>query len=142
METTRRIVVFDGLCNLCSSGARWLQYHQGDPPFHLIPMQSDLGRTLLAEHGYDPDDPMTFLVLAGDRRLTQSDAWIHLAAAAGGGWRLVRAAQVIPRTWRDSVYRLVAQNRYRWFGRRRTCYLSPQLTDSDSLKEPPARTDS
>lgn len=95
-------------------------------------MQSELGRTLLTGHGYDPDDPLTFLVLDGKQCMTQSDAWIHLMVAAGGGWRLIRAARVIPRALRDSVYRLIARNRYRWFGRRKTCYL-PQ---SDSAPPP------
>jgi predicted DCC family thiol-disulfide oxidoreductase YuxK len=135
METQRRIVVFDGLCNLCSGGARWLQHHQGEPPSQLLPMQSDLGRALLAHYGYDPDDPLTFLVLDEDRCLTQSDAWIHLVAAAGGGWRLAQAARIIPRALRDSVYRLIARNRYRWFGRRRTCYLAQPSVESN----PPAK---
>ena len=131
VETQNRIAVFDGLCNLCSGGARWLQHHQGEAPFHLVPMQSDLGRTLLAQHGYDPDDPLTFLVLDGERCLTQSDAWIHLVAAGGGRWRLIHAARVIPRALRDSVYRLIARNRYRWFGRRKTCYLAQRSVESD-----------
>jgi predicted DCC family thiol-disulfide oxidoreductase YuxK len=124
METENRIVVFDGLCNLCSGGARWLQNHPTQPPFRLVPMQSERGRTLLAEHGCDPDDPLTFLVLDGSRSLTQSDAWIHVIDAVGGGWRLVNAARVIPRSWRNAVYRLIARNRYRWFGQRATCYLA------------------
>src|SRR5215472_19332665 len=108
METDDRIVVFDGLCNLCSGGARWLEHHQSKPPFSLVPMQSDQGRALLTRHGYDPDDPLTFLVLDRERCLTQSDAWIHLVAAAGSGWRLAYAARLVPRAWRDSVYRLIA----------------------------------
>lgn len=134
MQSEIRIVVFDGLCNLCSGGARWLQDHQTQPPFHLVPMQSELGRILLARHGCDPDDPLTFLVLDGNRCLTQSDAWIHLVAAVGRAWRVVNVARVIPRFWRDAVYRLVARNRYRWFGRRKTCYL-PQHTESDPSTE-------
>jgi predicted DCC family thiol-disulfide oxidoreductase YuxK len=141
VEALERIVVFDGLCNLCSGGAGWLQRHQGRPPFRLIPMQSDLGRTLLAQHGYDPDDPLTFLVLDGGQCLTQSDAWIHLVAAAGRGWPLVRAAGVIPREWRDAVYRVIARNRYRWFGRRRTCYLPAAPKDSGTLRKPSAGRD-
>ena len=120
-----RLMIYDGFCHLCSGGARWVQRRRIEPPFRLVPMQSELGRTLLAEHGYDPDDPLTFLVLDRGRSLTQSDAWIHLIAAAGGGWRLIHAARVIPRGWRNSVYRLIARNRYRWFGRRDTCYLPP-----------------
>ena len=100
-------------------------------------MQSELGRALLAQHGYDPDDPLTFLVLDGDRCLTQSDAWIHLVAAAGGGWRLIHAARVIPRVLRDSVYRLVARNRYRWLGRRSTCYNAHTNMDPNSAPSDP-----
>lgn len=137
METESRIVVFDGLCNLCSGGARWLEQHQSKPPFRLVPMQSDLGRALLSQHGYDPDDPLTFLVLDGSQCLTQSDAWIHLVAAAGGWRRHVETTRVIPRTWRDSVYRLIARNRYRWFGRRQTCYLPQPATDSNPSEPSP-----
>jgi predicted DCC family thiol-disulfide oxidoreductase YuxK len=97
-----------------------------------VPMQSDLGRALLRQHGYDPEDPLTFLVLDGDRCLTQSDAWIHLVAAAGGGWRLIQATRVIPRVLRDRVYRVIARNRYRWFGRRTTCYIPHAKPDSPS----------
>jgi predicted DCC family thiol-disulfide oxidoreductase YuxK len=142
METDNRIVVFDGLCNLCTGGARWLERHRAKPPFLLVPMQSDRGRALLAQHGYDPDDPLTFLVLDGGQCLTQSDAWIHLIAAAGGGWQLIRATRVIPRAWRDYVYRFIARNRYRWFGRRKTCYLPQPPIEPDSQKEPSTRSGS
>jgi len=135
-----RVVVFDGLCNLCSGGARWLEEHQAWPPFRLVPMQSDLGRELLVQHGYDADDPLTFLVLDGRESLTQSDAWVHLIVAAGGGWRLMRAVRIIPRAWRDSVYRLIARNRYRWFGRRQVCYLAQAPTQPNSPAEPSARS--
>ena len=134
MGTENRIVVFDGLCNLCSGGAQWLQNHQTEPPFRLVPMQSELGRMLLAQHGYDPDDPLTFLVLDGSRCLTQSDAWIHLVALAGRGWQIANAARVIPRPWRDALYRLIARNRYRWFGRRKTCYFA-QPTEAELSTE-------
>jgi predicted DCC family thiol-disulfide oxidoreductase YuxK len=140
MDTPDRIVVFDGLCNLCTGGARWFERHPGKPPFLLVPMQSDRGRELLAKHGYDPDDPLTFLVLDGRQCLTQSDGWIHLIVAAGGGWRLMHAARIIPRAWRDSVYRLIARNRYRWFGRRQVCYLPGKPTESHSPPESSARS--
>ena len=142
METDTRIVVFDGLCNLCTGGARWFERHPATPPFLLVPMQSDSGRVLLAQHGYDPDDPLTFLVLDGRQCLTQSVAWIHLIVAAGGGWRLTRATRVVPRAWRDYVYRLIARNRYRWFGRRQTCYLPQPQMDSSSPAERSTRSGS
>jgi predicted DCC family thiol-disulfide oxidoreductase YuxK len=123
LDSNGRIIVFDGICHVCSGGVRFLARHRIEPPFELIPMQSAEGKALLDKYGIDTEDPSTFLVL--DRRLvlTQSDASIHVMAAIGGLWRLVVVARVIPRAWRDWLYRLLARNRYRWFGRRATCYV-------------------
>lgn len=117
-----RIIVFDGICHVCSGWVRFLQRHRIDPPFQLIPMQSVAGRALLVEHGIDPDDPATFLVLDQGQQWTQSDAAIHVIAALGGLWRLGETARFVPRRWRDALYQLLARNRYRWFGRRSACY--------------------
>jgi predicted DCC family thiol-disulfide oxidoreductase YuxK len=118
-----RVIVFDGHCNLCSGWARFHHRHPLTPPFQLMAMQSEAGRALLLSHGIDPDDPMTFLVLDRGRCLTESDAAIHVVTELGGAWRLVGVARILPQAWRDSLYRLLARNRYRWFGRRATCYL-------------------
>ncbi len=120
-----RALVFDGHCHVCSGWARFLASHPSEPPFSLIPMQSATGKQLLAAHGIDPDDPSTFLVLDGGRALTESDAAIHVVAVLGGIYRTIRLVRIVPRAWRDRAYRLLARNRYRWFGRRDTCYLPP-----------------
>ena len=118
-----RVIIFDGICHVCSGWVAFLSRHRINPPFQLIPMQTAQGKSLLAEYGLDPEDPATFLVLDHGRQFTQSDAAIHLIAALDGFWRMVRVARLIPRAWRDALYRLLARNRYRWFGRRSTCYL-------------------
>jgi predicted DCC family thiol-disulfide oxidoreductase YuxK len=122
-DHSARIIVFDGICHVCSGGMRFLERHRIEPPFKLIPMQTPQGQALLAEHGIDPKDPSTFLLLDQGRLYTESDASIHMIAALGGVWRLVVIARVIPRPLRDWLYRLLARNRYRWFGKRNTCYL-------------------
>jgi predicted DCC family thiol-disulfide oxidoreductase YuxK len=118
-----RIIVFDGICHVCSGGVRFLERHRIEPPFKLIPMQAPAGKTLLAKYGIDPNDPVTFLVLDRGRPFTESDGTIHIIAALGGLWRLVLVARMIPKPARDWLYRLLARNRYRWFGRRDSCYL-------------------
>jgi len=120
-----RIVVFDGICHVCSGWARFLGRHRIEPPFQLIPMQTPAGKALLVENGIDSGDPATFLVVDRGRRFTESDAAIHVIAALGGLWGTINAARIVPRIWRDALYRLLARNRYRWFGRRATCYLPP-----------------
>jgi predicted DCC family thiol-disulfide oxidoreductase YuxK len=122
-DSSVRIIVFDGICHLCSGWIRFLGRHRTDPPFQLIPMQTAAGKELLVECGIDPEDPATFLVLDQGLRFTESDATIHVIATLGGLWKMAHLARVVPRAWRDAIYRLLARNRYRWFGRRSTCYL-------------------
>jgi predicted DCC family thiol-disulfide oxidoreductase YuxK len=76
-------------------------------------VQSAEGKALLNGYGIDTEDPATFLVLDRGLVLTRSDGSIHVVAAIGGLWRLVVVARVIPRAWRDWLYRLLARNRYR-----------------------------
>jgi len=118
-----RVIVFDGICHVCAGGVRFLRWLHVQPPFQLIPMQSVEGRAILVEHGIDPEDPVTFLVLDQGQRFTESDASIHVIAAVGGPWKMIHIVRLVPRRWRDALYRLLARNRYRWFGRRSTCYL-------------------
>jgi predicted DCC family thiol-disulfide oxidoreductase YuxK len=118
-----RIIVFDGICRLCSGWIRFLGRHRIDPRFQLIPMQSVAGKELLLEYGIDPEDPATFLVLDHGLRFTESDATIHVIVSLGGVWQMANLVRVVPRRWRDAIYRLLARNRYRWFGRRSACYL-------------------
>jgi predicted DCC family thiol-disulfide oxidoreductase YuxK len=122
-DSKDRVVVFDGICHVCSGWVRFLERHRVEPPFRLLSMQSEEGKALLTRYGIDPEDPETFLVLEGGKPYTQSDGSIRIITALGGLWRIFAAAQAIPKPWRDSLYRLLARNRYRWFGRRDTCYL-------------------
>jgi predicted DCC family thiol-disulfide oxidoreductase YuxK len=117
-------MVFDGHCYVCSGWVRFLEPRQPTPPVELISMQSAAGRALFVEHGIEPDDPETFLVVDHGRVLTESDATIHVVSILGGTWRLTRILRVIPRRWRDAAYRLLAANRYHWFGKREVCYLA------------------
>jgi len=120
---TERVIVFDGFCHVCTGGVRFVQRHPLDPPFELVPMQRERGRALLATHGIDPEDPTTFLVLDDGKVMTESDGSLHVMAALGGIWRLTAAGRIVPKPVRDWLYRVLARNRYNWFGKRDTCYL-------------------
>lgn len=121
--SAERVVVFDGLCHICTGGVRFVLRHPVDPPFEIVPMQSERGRSLLLKYGIDPDNAMTFLVLDGNRAMTESDASIHLISALGGIWRIAESGRIVPKRIRDWMYRVLARNRYNWFGKRDTCYL-------------------
>jgi len=118
-----RLMVYDGYCHLCSGWAQFMSRHPIEPPFTHLTMQSEAGRALLLGHGIDPDDPATFLVVDAQQVLMDSDAAIHVVTTLGGAWRALGLARAIPKPWRDALYRVLARNRYRWFGRRAQCHV-------------------
>jgi len=117
------IVVFDGVCLLCSRWVRFLLRFDRRGRYRFASVQSASGRALLQANGVDPDDPLSFLLLTPQRAWTDSDAAIGVIAGLGGAWRVVALLRRVPRRWRDAAYRLLARNRYRWFGTSSQCFL-------------------
>lgn len=122
------ILVFDGVCVLCSRSVAFIVERHRASRFRFAPMQSATGRALLLEHGLDPGDPLSLLVIDGGRTGSESEAVLRVASSFGGLWSLASLARGVSRPWRDAAYRWVARNRYRWFGRRDKCLMpTPEL---------------
>lgn len=117
------VIVFDGVCALCSRWVGFLLRFDRQGRYRFAAMQGANGRALLATHGLDPDDPLSFLLVEQGRAYTDSDAILRVLAGLGGLWRLATIARWLPRAARDRSYRWLARNRYRWFGRHDACYL-------------------
>ena len=120
------VLVFDGVCVLCSGWVRFLLRHDHAGRYAFASMQGDRGRALLRAHGLDPDDPLSLLLLEYDRAdgarvSVDSDAVRRVLAGMGGLWRLAHLIAILPRPLRDSLYRMLARNRYRLFGRHEAC---------------------
>lgn len=120
------IILFDAECVLCSANARFVLERDRDATFRLASMQSEVGRSLYRRHGLDPDDPASLLVVDGDRMRRDSNAVLAIYETLGFPWSLARVLRIVPATLRDPVYRLVARNRHRLFGRRDTCWVAPE----------------
>ena len=115
------IVVFDGVCNFCNASVSFILAHDRARVFRFASLQSDAGRRLIERAALPPLDSDTFVLVEGDRCLVRSDAAIAVARRLPAPWRWGAALGVLPRSWRDALYRLIARNRYRWFGKRTAC---------------------
>lgn len=96
-------------------------------------MQGDVGASLFGAHGLDPADPTSILVINGSSVRKDSDAILSIYEGLGYPWRLASMLRIIPRVVRDPIYRLIARNRYRWFGKRATCWVAPERYRSRML---------
>ncbi len=115
------VTVMDGECVLCSVGARLIARFDAANEFRICRTQTALGRALFRHYGMSPDDPDSWLLLVDGRAYTSLEAMIRAGRRVGGfGW-LLQPLALLPRGLQDRLYRTLARNRYRIFGRTDLC---------------------
>ena len=129
MPGANPIIFYDGVCGLCNRLVQFLLKHDRDGRLRFASLQSDFAAKVLGRHGIDPKDLDTVHVVEnydqpGERVLQRSDAILRAGRELGGFWGSSSSlAKIVPRPLRDVVYKLVATNRYRMFGKFDTCML-------------------
>ena len=129
MDSANPIILYDGVCGLCNRLVQFLLKHDRHGRLRYASLQSDFAAKVLQRHGFDPKDLDTLHVVENydqpsERVLQRSDAVLRAGRELGGAWSpLASLAKVVPRPLRDLVYRFVARNRYRVFGKYDTCML-------------------
>lgn len=123
MSQAGPIILFDGVCKLCSAWANFIIKHDGGRRFRLCSVQSPAGQRLLVQHGYPTDTFETMLVVDGERCFEKSAAFFFVMNRLGWPWRGLCVLRLIPRPLRDWLYDRIALNRYRLFGRYQLCRL-------------------
>lgn len=121
MEHDKRIILFDGVCNLCNGFVRFILKHDKSNSLLFSPLQSDTGRRITGYGSITGGDTVVYSREGG--LFYKSDAVLGILTDMGGVWSVFKIFRVIPRFLRDAVYDMVARSRYRVFGRRSECMI-------------------
>jgi predicted DCC family thiol-disulfide oxidoreductase YuxK len=114
----RALFLYDGDCALCAASVRFLAPRDTEGHVVYASIAGPRGRPHACAAGIDPDTPSTVLLVAGGRTYQRSDAVLEALSLIRAPWPFIgRVGQLVPRAWRDGLYRLMARNRYRLFGR-------------------------
>jgi predicted DCC family thiol-disulfide oxidoreductase YuxK len=117
----KALIVFDGVCVLCSGLARFVLKRDRDFAFRLTTAQSPVGQALFRHYGLETETLTTNLVLIDGIPYAKLDTVAAVGRRLGGGWRLFSMLRLIPRPIGDWLYDSIARNRYRLFGRYTHC---------------------
>ena len=117
-----RIVLFDGVCNLCSSSVQFIIKHNHKKNIKFASLQSDFGQTQLAQF-HLPPEVRTIVLIKNEKVFTQSDAVLEICHELNGLYPIFSVFKITPRALRDWVYNSIARNRYRWFGKKDQCWI-------------------
>ena len=110
------ILLFDSGCKLCNSSIKFVT--KGDPQQKIkqIALQSTQGQEILATQPYLLD-VNSIILIVNDKVFIESDAILQIAQHLSFPYKLLVAGIIVPKKWRDAIYRWIAKNRYKWFGK-------------------------
>ena len=129
MENTKKIILFDGVCNLCNGAVLFVIKRDKKDIFRYAALQSEIGQKLTQERGIDTEKVDSIVLIEpGIAYYTKSTAALKIANHFGGLWKLLYVFNWLPEGFRNGIYDYVAANRYKWFGRKDACMIpTPEL---------------
>lgn len=117
------IVLFDGICNFCSRSVLFIIRRDPAAYFRFAALQTDSGRLIAERYRINLDRTDSIILIENKRVFYRSDAALRISRKLRGAWKLFYLFIVIPPFIRNFIYDLVARNRYKWFGKRDTCFI-------------------
>lgn len=124
------IIFFDGVCNLCNKSINRLIKNDVKKKFKFASLQSDFAMSFVPDQMINHKNLDTILLYKKGQFYDRSNAVLNICKALGGGFNLFLIGYIVPRFIRDAMYRLVANNRYEWFGKEDQC-----MVPTDDLKD-------
>lgn len=121
--TKKKIVLFDGVCNLCSSSVQFVLKNDKKDQFLFGSLQGNYGQRILKEYNLPPGIYNSFILLENNKIYTRSSGALRMLKHIGGGWALLYSFIIVPQFMRDAVYNFISRNRYKWFGKKKECWL-------------------
>lgn len=132
-----RIVIFDGVCNLCEFSVNFIYERDRTGKFTFTPSQSPLGKTLLQQQQINPDNLDTVVLVTNNKVYSRSTAALKIASELDPPWNSLQLLSLIPSSMRDRLYAFIARNRYKWFGKKDSCMIPTGEIKSRFLEQLP-----
>ena len=125
---TRKIILFDGICNLCNQSVQFVIEHDKENLFQFASLQSDFGQDFLKKNQFELLNFNSIIYIEGEQFFTKSSAALKIAQQLNGKIAWLSIFLIVPKPLRDIEYSFIAKNRYRKFGKKESCWLpSPEL---------------
>ncbi|MFA9391843.1 MAG: thiol-disulfide oxidoreductase DCC family protein [Prolixibacteraceae bacterium] len=122
------IILFDGVCNLCNTSIQFILKFEKQPYFSFGTLQSESGQQALNRFKSQTITD-SVLLIENNKLYQESEAALRIAKHLNYFW-IFYYFIYLPKWMRDPVYRWIARNRFKWFGKRTSCMIpSPDINE-------------
>ena len=124
LPENKKIILFDGVCNLCDSSIQFIIKHDKNDIFRFVALQSDLGLEIIKHIGVDVTKTDSIILYEpGNAYYYKSEAALKIVKELGGIYSVISWFSILPKGLTNSVYDYIAKNRYRWYGKKDACMI-------------------
>jgi predicted DCC family thiol-disulfide oxidoreductase YuxK len=125
----KKIILFDGVCNLCEESVRFIIKHDKKDHFRFVALQSELGNKIVSHIGADQKHIDSILLYEpGKAYYYKAEAVMMISYGLGGFYKLLKLFSILPNSLLNRIYDCVARNRYKWYGKKEVCMVpTPEL---------------
>lgn len=123
MKENGPILLFDGVCNLCSSSVQFVLKRNKKGNIRFASLQSEFGQKALKDSQLPSGYINSLVLLEAGKTYVKSDAALRLSKHLNGFWKVGSVFLIVPRFIRNAVYDLIAKYRYNWFGKVDVCWI-------------------
>lgn len=116
-------VLFDGFCNLCSWSVQFIIKRDPKDYFRFASLQSEIAIEILGTFSISESFDKSVVLIENQKIYFKSDAALRIARRLNKYWKYLYYLIYFPRFIRNFVYDLIAKNRFRWFGRKESCFI-------------------
>ena len=117
------LILFDGVCNFCNYWVRFALKRDQKQKLSFGTLQGNTAKKVLPLYGINEKELASVVFIEKGKVWQNSSAVLRICKHLNGAWKMCYVLMIIPTPLRDFVYRIIAQNRYRWFGKRESCML-------------------
>jgi len=119
----KTIILFDGICNLCNGAVQFLLKRDKKKQFMFASLQSDAAKYILLQYNVKKFGMDSIVFIEDGEIYQKSTAVLKIIKYLNWPWTMISVTSFLPLGFRDRMYDFIAQNRYRWFGKKDSCIM-------------------
>jgi predicted DCC family thiol-disulfide oxidoreductase YuxK len=124
LPKNKKIILFDGICNLCNSSVQFVIKNDAKDIFRFVSLQSELGQKIIKYIGIsDSNIDSIILFEPGIAYNYKSAAVFKIAKSLNGFLPFFSILNFLPTSFCNIIYDFIAKNRYKWYGKQEFCLI-------------------
>ena len=118
-----KVILFDGVCNLCNNSVKFIIKNDKRNIFKFAPLQGKYGIKIQNNYNINTTQINSSILVDGEKTFTKSSAVLRIAKDLKAPFFMFYVFIIIPVFIRNFIYDLIAKNRYKWFGKMESCMI-------------------